>query len=56
VLQGETAALVLHARDGYVMTVAALYETWNDRAENRTIRSCSMIITEPNKFVAEVPA
>lgn len=41
-------------RDGNVMTIAALWETWHDRAENRTIRSCSMVITEPNKFVAEV--
>ena len=41
-------------KDGQVMTVAALCETWNDRAENQTIRSCAMVITEPNKFVAEV--
>ena len=41
-------------RDGHVMTIAALYETWHDRAEQQTIRSCSMIVTEPNKFVGEV--
>ena len=41
-------------RDGPVMTIAALCETWHDRAENQTIRSCAVVITEPNAFVAEV--
>ena len=26
----------------------------DDRAENQTIKSCAMVITEPNRFVAEV--
>jgi putative SOS response-associated peptidase YedK len=41
-------------RDGNLMTIAALCETWRDRAENQTVRSSTMIITEPNAFVAEV--
>jgi putative SOS response-associated peptidase YedK len=36
------------------MTVAALCETWRDKAEGRDVRSATMVITEPNKFVAEV--
>lgn len=41
-------------RDGQVMTIAALCETWHDRTEKQTIRSCAMVITKPNAFVAEV--
>ena len=41
-------------RDGGLMTLAALCETWHDKAEGRDVRSCAMVITEPNKFVAEV--
>ena len=43
------------ARDGSPMlTTAGLWDEWKDRASGETIRSCTMIITEPNKFVAEV--
>jgi putative SOS response-associated peptidase YedK len=44
------------ARDGSpVMTVAALWDQWTDRANpEQPLRSCTMIITEPNDFVAEV--
>ena len=41
-------------RDGGVMTVAALCDTWRDKSEGRDVRSCAMVITEPNRFVAEV--
>jgi putative SOS response-associated peptidase YedK len=41
-------------RDGHVMTIAALHATWHDRAEGRDVRSCTMVITEPNAFVGEV--
>ncbi len=41
-------------RDGEVMTIAAICETWHDRSNDQTIRSCAMIITEPNKLVGEV--
>jgi putative SOS response-associated peptidase YedK len=43
------------ARDGSpILTTAGLWDEWKDRASGETIRSCTMIITEPNKFVAEV--
>lgn len=41
-------------RDGQVMTIAALWEEWTDKASKETLRSCCMVITEPNNFVAEV--
>lgn len=43
------------ARDGSpALTVAGLWDQWRDRASGETIKSCTMIITEPNAFVAEV--
>ncbi len=43
------------ARDGSpILTTAGLWDEWKDRASGETVRSCTMIITEPNKFVAEV--
>ena len=40
--------------DGDVMTIAALWDEWNDKATGETLKSCAMVITEPNKLVAEV--
>ena len=43
------------ARDGApVLTTAGLWDEWRDRASGETLKSCTMIITEPNEFVAEV--
>jgi putative SOS response-associated peptidase YedK len=41
-------------RDGQTMTVAAIQDGWVDPTTHEAIRSCSMVITEPNKVVAEV--
>jgi putative SOS response-associated peptidase YedK len=41
-------------RDGQVLTIAAVQDGWVDPETREAVRSCSMIITEPNKFVAEV--
>jgi hypothetical protein len=41
-------------RDGQVMTLAAIHDTWTDRTTKVALRSCSMVITEPNRFVAEM--
>ena len=35
-------------------TFAGLWDQWRDRASGETLKSCTMIITEPNAFVAEV--
>jgi putative SOS response-associated peptidase YedK len=43
------------ARDGSpALTIAGLWDEWHDKAGGETLKSCTMIITEPNKFVAEV--
>ena len=43
------------ARDGSpALTIAGLWDEWRDKARGETLKSCTMIITEPNSFVAEV--
>lgn len=41
-------------RDGQVMTIAAIQDGWVDPASREAVRSCAMVITQANKFVAEV--
>jgi putative SOS response-associated peptidase YedK len=41
-------------RDGAVMTIAGLWDDWTDRATGENLKSCAMVITEPNDFVREV--
>jgi putative SOS response-associated peptidase YedK len=41
-------------RDGQVMTIAGLWDEWTDMASGEKLKSCCIVITEPNKFVAEV--
>jgi putative SOS response-associated peptidase YedK len=40
--------------DGEPMTFAGLWDTWKDRATGETLKSCTMIITEPNAVAAEI--
>ena len=43
------------AADGSpLLTAAGLWDEWTDRSTGQQMKSCTMIITEPNKFVAEV--
>ena len=44
------------ARDGSpLLTIAGIWERWRDpENDNKELHSCAMVITEPNKFVAEV--
>jgi putative SOS response-associated peptidase YedK len=43
------------ARDSSpLLTVAGLWDSWNNKETGERIKSCTMIITEPNDFVAEV--
>jgi putative SOS response-associated peptidase YedK len=43
------------ARDNSpVLTVAGLWDQWKNKETGERIKSCAMIITEPNAFVAEV--
>jgi putative SOS response-associated peptidase YedK len=41
-------------RDGQVITIAGIQDGWVDPATREALRSCSMVITEPNKLAAEV--
>ncbi len=41
-------------RDGQVMTIAGLWSGWVENATGQTLKSCTMLITAPNKFVADV--
>jgi putative SOS response-associated peptidase YedK len=40
-------------RDGQPITIAGLWSNWKDRAAGEDLKSTTMLITEPNKFVAE---
>jgi len=40
-------------RDGEVMTIAALWSEWKDTSTSDGLKSCAMVVTEPNQLVAE---
>jgi putative SOS response-associated peptidase YedK len=43
------------ARDGSpLLTTAGLWDEWTNRETGEKVRSCTMIITEPNGFIAEL--
>lgn len=43
------------ARDGSpLLTAAGLWDQWKNKETGERIKSCTMIISEPNEFVAEV--
>jgi putative SOS response-associated peptidase YedK len=43
------------ARDGSpALTIAGLWDEWTNPETGKPLKSCTMIITEPNEFVAEV--
>jgi putative SOS response-associated peptidase YedK len=42
-------------RDGSpLLTAAGLWDEWKDRATGERLKSCTMTITEPNDFAAEI--
>jgi putative SOS response-associated peptidase YedK len=41
-------------RGGQPVTFAGLWSSWKDKEVGNNLLSCTMVITEPNKFVAEV--
>ena len=49
------AAVVFHrARWLTTLTAAGLWDEWKDRQTGERLKSCTMIITEPNDFAAEI--
>ena len=47
-------ALLFMRADGDPLTFAGLWDEWKDRATGEKLKSCTMIINEPNDFVADV--
>jgi putative SOS response-associated peptidase YedK len=41
-------------RDGQIITIAGLWSEWTNPETGKSQNTCAMIITGPNKFVAEV--
>jgi putative SOS response-associated peptidase YedK len=41
-------------RNGSILTFAGLWEEWRDRVNNETIASCSILITDANKFTSAI--
>ena len=37
-----------------MLTIAGLWDEWTNRETGERLKSCAMIISEPNEFVAEV--
>ena len=53
--QGGKQPWYFTARDGSpLLTAAGLWDEWKDHATGERLKSCTMIITEPNDFAAEI--
>jgi putative SOS response-associated peptidase YedK len=50
----DTQPYYFARRDGSVMTIAGLWDEWRSPDTGEVIRSCTMIVGEPNRLVAEV--
>jgi SOS response associated peptidase (SRAP) len=49
-----TGCAYFSRRDGEPLTFAGLWDEWKDRSTGETLKSCTVIITEPNDFVADI--
>jgi putative SOS response-associated peptidase YedK len=52
--EGKQPYYYFTRRDGEVMTIAALWDEWTDKASGETLKSCCMVIKEANRLVAQV--
>ena len=41
-------------RDGRIITIAGIQDAWTDPGSGERMRSCSMVITDANKFVMDI--
>ncbi len=41
-------------KDGKPITIAGIWDEWTDKESGTPLHSCCMVITEPNKFAAEI--
>src|SRR5262249_42636454 len=54
-IAGRARQPIATARDGSpILTAAGLWDEWKDRSTGERSKSCTMIITEPNNFAAEI--
>ncbi len=42
------------ARDSPILSIAGLWDEWTNKETGEKLKSCTMIVTEPNRFAAEV--
>ena len=48
----EASSFGFTRADGEPITFAGLWDEWKDKATGEVVKSCTMLITEPNDFVA----
>jgi putative SOS response-associated peptidase YedK len=48
------ACSVMSYFDRPILSIAGLWDEWNDKETGESLKSCSMIITAPNKFVGQI--
>ena len=54
-LRAKLSGLSVGAREGSpLLTAAGLWDEWKDRATGERLKSCTMIVTDPNDFTAEI--
>jgi putative SOS response-associated peptidase YedK len=41
-------------RDGQIITIAGIQDSWTDPTSGERLRSCAMVITDANRFVADI--
>jgi putative SOS response-associated peptidase YedK len=42
------------SKDGPILSIAGIWDEWKNPETGKSLKSCTMIITEPNKFAAKV--
>jgi putative SOS response-associated peptidase YedK len=52
--QGKQPYYFTAADGSPILSIAGLWDEWRDDATGKSLKSCTMIITEPNAFVAQV--
>jgi putative SOS response-associated peptidase YedK len=51
---GTKQPYYITARDGSILSIAGLWDAWTDPVNREQIRSCTMIVTEANDFMAPI--
>jgi putative SOS response-associated peptidase YedK len=51
---GTKQPFYITASDGSILSIAGLWDAWTNPASGEQIRSCTMIVTEANDFMARI--